>query len=113
MTEKGYQGSVGSFVLGFLVGAGVGATMALLKAPQSGEETRRKLQHAAQEFRTEADRVVATTKDQMQQAKDELAQHAAEIRAETETALQKTRKALQKGAEDVEQEIEEGAADVG
>lgn len=112
MAQKKYQGSAGSFVLGFLMGTGIGAIVALLKAPQSGEETRRKLQRATQEFRTEADRVVATTKEQLQQAKDELSQHAAEIRAETETALQKTKKVLQEGAEDVQQEAEEGAADV-
>jgi gas vesicle protein len=112
MSQQRNQGNVGSFVLGFLVGAGIGATVALLKAPQSGEETRRRLQRTAEELRKEADSVLSTTKAHVQEAKEELSQHAAEIKAESQAAVKETKKVLAEGAQDVKEEAREGAQDV-
>jgi gas vesicle protein len=112
MSHHENQGSFKSFVLGFLLGAGFATTAALLKAPQSGEETRRQLQRTAKEMQREADSVVSTAKAHLQEAKDELAQHAAEIKAESEAAVRETKKVLTEGAKDVQQEAQESAADV-
>ena len=112
MQHKQSSGSFGSFVLGFLLGTGLGAVVALLKAPQSGDETRRQLQRAADEFRREADSVVATTKSHLQEAKEQLGQHAAAIKAESEAAIEEAKKVLAEGARDVEQEAKEGARKV-
>jgi len=41
--EKEQNGDIGSFLAGFVIGGLVGAAVALILAPQSGEETRNKL----------------------------------------------------------------------
>jgi gas vesicle protein len=112
MTQQEQQGNFGVFVFGFLVGAGVGAAVALFKTPRSGQETRRKLRRTAQELRKEADSVVSTTQSHVQEAKEELAQHAAEIKAEGETALEETKGVLKEGVQDVQQEAQESAENV-
>jgi gas vesicle protein len=106
------SGSFGSFMLGLVIGAGIGATWALLKAPRSGEETQRQLQRAAEELRQEADNVVSTAKAHVQQAQKGLAEHAEQIRAETEAAVKETKEVLNRGAQDVEEEVRSGAAEV-
>lgn len=106
------SGGFGSFMLGLVVGAGIGATWALLKAPRSGEETQRQLKRAAEELRKEADNVVSTAKTHVQQAQKELSEHAEQIRAETEAAIKETKQLLAEGAEAVEEDMRSGAAEV-
>jgi gas vesicle protein len=53
MSEKG--SSLGTVVAAFAVGLIAGAAVALLLAPASGEETRRKLREKAREGRERAD----------------------------------------------------------
>lgn len=48
------EGSAGSLLAGITIGALVGAGIALLFAPQSGEETRRELSRRARTARDEA-----------------------------------------------------------
>ena len=50
MSERHEEQLVG-FVAGLLLGAAIGATAALLSAPQSGRRTRRKIGRAATEIR--------------------------------------------------------------
>lgn len=49
------NGNSGSVFMAFLLGAAAGAAVALLYAPASGEETRRKLAEKAREGRDRAD----------------------------------------------------------
>ena len=62
MTQQEQQGNFGTFMFGFILGAGVGAAVALLNTPRSGQETRQQLRRTAEELRKEADGVVSTTK---------------------------------------------------
>jgi hypothetical protein len=48
---------------GFMLGAVVGAGLALLLAPATGEETRRRLKETATRFREEADEAVGNVKE--------------------------------------------------
>ena len=55
--SEGNEDQLVGFVAGLLLGAAIGATAALLSAPQSGRRTRRKLGRAASEIkRTTGDR---------------------------------------------------------
>jgi gas vesicle protein len=54
MEREGESGAVRTFVAGLLIGALVGAGMALLLAPQSGEETRRLLARRARRLADDA-----------------------------------------------------------
>lgn len=53
------------FVSGLLVGAFIGASVALLTAPQSGRKTRRRIVRAADDVRT-------TATDQLEEIADEV-----------------------------------------
>ena len=61
-------------LMAFLLGAAVGAGVALLLAPQSGEETRRRLGDAARKIGDDLD-------DKMRSAKDELKHRAGDLKA--------------------------------
>ncbi len=122
--EKG--GGVGPFILGALVGAG----LALLLAPQSGEETQeeikaraRKLKKAAQDRAREVqhnveDRLNAVREnvqarvESVREAVDSGRQAALEARDELERKLERSKAAYRAGMEaarDVAAEPEEGA----
>ena len=49
------NGSAGSILMAFVLGAAAGAAIALLYAPATGEETRRKLKDKAQAGREKAE----------------------------------------------------------
>lgn len=58
------EGSTLSFVSGMLVGAALGAGVALLFAPRSGRRTRQKLRHAATELGDRAGETVRYAADE-------------------------------------------------
>lgn len=65
------------FVAGAVIGGAVGAGLALLFAPRSGEETRKIISKKAQEFGDEFDEFKKDIGPKIQKAKDELAQKLA------------------------------------
>lgn len=66
--------AVGGSMLAFLLGAVLGASVALLMAPAAGDETRRKLTDAAR-------RVGSNVGDTVNSAKDELRGRADDVRS--------------------------------
>lgn len=65
--ERGSGGGVGSFLLGAIVGAGI----ALLFAPKSGEETQQELKEQARKLRSVADERVKEAQRQLEERLDE------------------------------------------
>lgn len=65
--------SVGSVLIAFTVGAIAGAAVALLYAPASGEETRRKLAEKAREARDRAQDVAREGREFYERNKENLA----------------------------------------
>lgn len=59
--EEGF--SAGSVLLSFLLGGMVGAGLALLLAPQSGEETRKKIKEFTDDVRDKAEDYVTQAKE--------------------------------------------------
>src|SRR3989442_7871933 len=55
--SKTVRNHTGGIVLSFLTGAATGAVVALLTAPQSGRDTRRKLKHITEDLADKAARV--------------------------------------------------------
>ena len=60
---------IGAFLTGFIIGGLVGAAVALVTAPQSGEETRMQLRERSIELR---DRAVETAEETRRQAEEAL-----------------------------------------
>jgi gas vesicle protein len=69
MKDDGY--SSGSMLLSFLLGGIVGAGLALLLAPQSGEETRKKIRGMAEDAKEKATGYVEKTKGKVTSYVDE------------------------------------------
>jgi gas vesicle protein len=63
MKEEGY-GS-GSLLLSFLLGGVVGAGLALLIAPQSGSETRRRIKELADEIKDKTNEYVSEAREKV------------------------------------------------
>jgi gas vesicle protein len=105
-------GSVGSFLLGLTIGAGV----ALLLAPQSGEDTRREIARQARQARDRArefaddvgERVtnrVNDARDAVTQRVDRARQAVDLKRRQVERAVEAGRAAAQQAREDLERRI--------
>jgi gas vesicle protein len=71
MSEKG--NSVGTVLAVFAIGAIAGAAVALLLAPASGAETRRKLAERAREGRARADELAREARDLFQRQRENIA----------------------------------------
>jgi gas vesicle protein len=69
MKDEGF-GS-GSLLLSFLLGGVVGAGMALLLAPQAGEETRRKIKELADDIKDKTNEYINETREKVTAAADE------------------------------------------
>jgi len=65
--------SVGGVLVAFAVGAIAGAAVALLFAPASGEETRRKLADKAREGRDRAEHLAREGREYFQRQRDNVA----------------------------------------
>jgi len=111
------QAGVGSFLLGLAVGAGV----ALLFAPRTGEETRRDLQRRAREVGDQAQDLVSELTESvgstLSQAKDQVerriddARDAVELkRRQVTNAVDAGRAAAQQARVELEQRIAETKA---
>jgi gas vesicle protein len=101
-------GSVGSFLLGLAVGAGI----ALLIAPQSGEETRREIARQARRARDYADDVTDSVRTRIGDARDAVtsrvdrAKQAVDLkRRQVERAVEAGRAAAQQARADLERRI--------
>lgn len=111
------EGSTGSFLLGLALGAGV----ALLLAPRSGEETRRELHRGARRVRDAAqgmaEDLTDTVNDRFQEARQQVeeridtARQAVELkRHQVSQAVQAGRDAAHQAREDLERRIAETKA---
>jgi gas vesicle protein len=67
------QNSTGSVLLAFAIGALAGAAIALLYAPATGEETRRRLAQKAREGRDNLATAVERGREVYEQARKEMA----------------------------------------
>ncbi len=90
-----HENDIGTLVVGFFLGALVGAAMALLFAPQSGEETRDQIrqksielseqaQDKAEETRAKAEAMLHDARHKFDEATEELQTRAKELQAQVE-----------------------------
>jgi gas vesicle protein len=72
----------GSFISGLLTGAVIGGAIALLFAPQSGEETREKLKGKFDELEKEFETLKEKASQKSGQIKDDLSRRLADLQEE-------------------------------
>jgi gas vesicle protein len=95
------QSDFGAFVSGFFIGGLIGAAVALLMAPQSGEETRTMIKDKSIELR---DQVEATAEEARKRAED-LAQEA---RTRAEQLQERGQVILEEQKARIEEAVETG-----
>jgi gas vesicle protein len=90
----------GSFLVGFVVGGLTGAVVALLFAPQSGEETRTVIKEKGIELRDKAsqtaDEALASAQAAAADAKVRYDQLAAEVKSRSQEVVASAKKAVSK-----------------
>lgn len=104
--ERESGGGLGSFVLGALVGAG----LALLFAPQSGDETQEQIRTRARELRDEAETRVRTAQRRLEERLEEARQ---DVRGRIDTvkdAVDSGRQAAREARSDLEHRLEKSKA---
>jgi gas vesicle protein len=84
------NGNSGSVLMAFVVGAMAGAAVALLYAPASGEETRRKLGEKAREGREKAETLAREGREFIARQRETLASAVATGRHAFEEARKET-----------------------
>lgn len=80
MSDNG--SSAGTVLVSFMLGAIAGAAVALLYAPSSGEETRRRLSEKAREGRERAEQLAREGREFLSRQRDELSaaiEHGREV----------------------------------
>ena len=76
----------GSFLTGAILGALVGAGVALLYAPQTGEETRKQLKTKADEAKKKGLAMKKEALEKMEEVKDEAAEKVEEYKGKAQRA---------------------------
>ena len=89
----------GSLLLSFLLGGVVGAGLALLVAPQSGDETRRKMRELAEEIKDKTTDYINQTKDRVSSAADEGKGYYDEKKSLIKAAIEAGKEAYEKEKE--------------
>jgi gas vesicle protein len=88
------EGTGASFALGLFAGAVIGAGVALLFAPNTGNETRERL---GQQYRGLADRVAETTESLRQQARDRGQQITSQLSDRFSSATERVASSVERG----------------
>jgi gas vesicle protein len=73
MSQDDRSSNAGFFLAGAVVGGAVGAVLALLFAPQSGEETRKMIKEKASDVQEDIVEMKKELEPKLQKAKDDLA----------------------------------------
>ena len=97
MREEGYGSA--SILLSFLLGGVVGAGLALLLAPQSGTETRRKIRDLADEVKEKTNEYISQTKEKVAGAVDDGKGYYEEKKSLIKSAVEAGKEAYEKEKE--------------
>lgn len=88
--------SSGSIVLSFLLGGMVGAGLALLLAPQSGQETRKKIKELAEDVKEKAYEYTGTAKERVKSTVEKGKEFFEEKKAAIASAIEAGKEAYEK-----------------
>ena len=85
--------STGSFLGGLILGATVGAALALLYAPQTGDDTRRQIKSKIEDLEKELDQMRTKLKEKGGEMKDEARKRIQELEKRIEKLMDEYKKA--------------------
>jgi len=85
----------GAFLSGLMIGGLIGAGVALLYAPQSGEATRQQIAEKSTELKTQAETELAKIQEQAQATLTDLQSKANQVTADAQQQIDKARAQLE------------------
>jgi gas vesicle protein len=88
--------NTGLFLGGLILGAAAGAALALLYAPQTGEDTRRQIKIKIEELEEELDKMRNTMKEKGTEMKEEARKRVQDLETRIEKLMDEYRKAPEK-----------------
>ena len=100
----------GEFFAGLIIGGLVGAAIALLMAPQSGEETRAQIRDASIELKDRADMTIAEARTKAEAITADARRRAEEITADARKRADKIVADATKKADEIESAASESEA---
>jgi gas vesicle protein len=113
-------GGFGVFLAGFLMGSVVGATIAFLTAPRSGEETREQIRVKGVELRDTAEQTTDEALATVKTAALDVSSRVEELRAQSQAALDEAQEQWAQAIKEIKQvaleaidEVKTAAADAG
>jgi gas vesicle protein len=101
----------GEFFAGLVIGGLAGAAVALLMAPQSGEETRAQIRDASVELKDRADTTIAEARTKAEAITADARRRAEEITVEARTRADKMVADARKRADEITTSAEVDAAE--
>lgn len=102
------RSSGGEFFAGLIIGGLVGAAVAVLLAPQSGEETRAQLRDKSLEFKDRAEEGVLEARQQAQKQLASLQDQVSVLQEQVSTLQEKGKETLGKGKDSVSKVVSRG-----
>jgi gas vesicle protein len=93
------DGDFGAFVSGFLIGGIVGAAVAILFAPQSGEETRTMIREKSIELKGQVERTAAEARARAEQMAQEARQKAEDLQRRGQVVLEEQKGRIERAIE--------------
>jgi gas vesicle protein len=105
-------GNLGILLAGFLMGGVIGAGIALLTAPRSGEETREQIRAKGVELRDTAEQSVDEALTTVKTAALDVSNRAEELRAQSQAALDEGQKQWSEAVEEIKQVALEAIQDM-
>jgi len=109
MTDK--NGSFGAFVSGFVIGGLVGAAVALLFAPQSGEETRTLIYDKGIELKDQAEEFVDDTRTRAEKLAKEAKAKAEDLQKRGQELLDDQKKKITKAVDSGKEAVKKNKTD--
>ncbi|MGA9532722.1 MAG: YtxH domain-containing protein [Anaerolineales bacterium] len=106
--ENGQGGGFLAFFQGLLLGGLIGAAIAILKAPQSGDETRALLRARTDEARNELEQSILEARLRAQEIIGDVRARAEEIQTQTQDTFNEQRQRLEAAAEAGRKAYDEG-----
>jgi gas vesicle protein len=107
------RGGSGSLLSGFLIGGLIGATVALLSAPQSGSETRARLGDKANELKDRAGEKAGELKDRATSMASDVSDRASKVASSArDQASDMTKKVTHRGS-DMMEDVSKKTRDIG
>ncbi len=103
-----HNGGGAEFFAGLVIGGLVGAALALLLAPQSGEETRAQIRDKSLEYKDWAEEGIVQARQQVERQVATLQDQVATLQDQVATLQEKGKEALEKGKHSATEVISKG-----